>query len=264
MNKKVFIGVGHGGRDSGAVGNGFLEKNLNLDVARACRDVLRANGVDAVLSRETDTSENLSERIKECLAFNPDLAVDIHHNAGGGDGAEIYHSAGKAYDDALARNILDEIVKIGQNSRGLKTKLYGSTDYFGFVRQIPCPSVLVECAFIDSEDVRIVDTLSERRAMGEAVAKGILKTLGMKTETAGFFPARGYFKKGDLSENVGRTALFMRRVFPSYTSEKALGNYYGDNIVKSITEFQRRTKLTPDGYLGPLTLEMLKKYGFKI
>lgn len=271
--KKVFIGVGHGGRDPGAVGNGLKEKELSLDVAKACRDVLKAHGVNVLLSRETDVTENLSQRIKECNAFGPDIAVDIHVNAGGGDGAEIFHSANKSYDDALAKNILDEIVKIGQNSRGLKTKLYGNTDYFGFVRQIACPSVLVESAFIDSDDVKIIDTLPERKSMGKAIAKGILITLGIAYKeptkptppkpTESFFPPRGYFKKGDKSENVGKVASFMRKNFPAYTSEKALGNIYGPYLIKSITEFQRRTGLVPDGCTGPITLAKLKEHGFK-
>lgn len=84
-----------------------------------------------------------------------------------------------------------------------------------------------------------------------------------KSKTDSFFPTHGYFKKGDTHENVGKIARFMRKTFPAYTSEKALGNYYGDNLIKSIKEFQRRTGLTPDGCTGPLTLAMLKKYGFK-
>lgn len=84
-----------------------------------------------------------------------------------------------------------------------------------------------------------------------------------KTATDSFFPPHGYFKKGDTHENVGKIASFMRKTFPSYTTEKALGNYYGDNLIKSIKEFQRRTGLTPDGCTGPLTLAMLERYGFQ-
>ena len=78
-----------------------------------------------------------------------------------------------------------------------------------------------------------------------------------------FFPARGYFKKGDVSPNVGKIASFMRKVFPSYTKEEALGNTYGDNLIEAVTEFQKRSKLEPDGCFGPLTLAELKKNGFK-
>ena len=78
-----------------------------------------------------------------------------------------------------------------------------------------------------------------------------------------FLPARGYFKKGDVSENVGKIASFMYKHFPAYTSSKALGNTYGDNLIKAVKEFQKRTGLEPDGYFGEKTLKMLEKYGFK-
>lgn len=83
------------------------------------------------------------------------------------------------------------------------------------------------------------------------------------TPSGSFFPSKGYFSEGDNSPNVGKIASFMRRVFPAYTSEKALGNYYGKYIKASITEFQRRTGLKPDGCVGPITLAKLKQYGFK-
>lgn len=78
-----------------------------------------------------------------------------------------------------------------------------------------------------------------------------------------FLPARGYFKKGDVSENVGKIAKFMRNTFPAYTSEKALGNTYGDNLIKAVKEFQKRSGLKVDGYFGEKTLKALEKHGFK-
>ena len=44
MSKKVFIGVGHGGTDSGAVGH-LVEKEVNLVEALACKDFLEMHGV---------------------------------------------------------------------------------------------------------------------------------------------------------------------------------------------------------------------------
>lgn len=78
-----------------------------------------------------------------------------------------------------------------------------------------------------------------------------------------FFPARGYFKKGDVSANVGKIATFMKKTFPAYTSTKALGNTYGDNLITAIKEFQKRTGLEADGLFGKQTLAKLEKYGFK-
>ena len=78
-----------------------------------------------------------------------------------------------------------------------------------------------------------------------------------------FLPDRGYFRKGDVSVNVGKIASFMYKTFPAYTSKKALGNTYGDNLIKAVKEFQKRTGLKVDGYFGEKTLKMLENYGFK-
>lgn len=40
MMLKLFLDPGHGGTDSGAVGNGLKEKDLTLGIALECRRVL--------------------------------------------------------------------------------------------------------------------------------------------------------------------------------------------------------------------------------
>lgn len=181
MAKKVFLGVGHGGSDPGAVANGFKEKDLNLSIALACQAELARHGVTVLMSRTKDETEDLVNRINECNAFKPDLALDIHNNAGGGDGAEVFHHHGGGTGKILAENILSEVVKIGQNSRGAKTKKNSAgQDSFGFIRLTSCPAVIVESAFLDNKtDIKILDTAAEQKAMGIAIAKGILKTLGI-------------------------------------------------------------------------------------
>ena len=178
---KVFLGVGHGGTDSGAIGNGFKEKDLNLSIALACNEILVNHGVTVMMSRTKDENDSISNEIAECNSFKPDLAVDIHNNAGGGDGAECFyhHNGGKG--KTLAENILAEIVKTGQNSRGIKTRVNSSgKDYYAFIRETSAPAVIVECAFIDNaEDIRIINTQDKQIAMGVATARGILRTLGI-------------------------------------------------------------------------------------
>lgn len=184
MVKKVFLGVGHGGKDPGAIGSGFYEKDLNLSIALACQAELIRHGVIVGMSRTTDENDDLNEEIRECNAFNPDLALDIHNNAGGGDGAEAFYHHGGGVSKTLALNVLEEIVKLGQNSRGAKIRKNDSgTDYYGFIRQTKAPAVVLECAFIDNAaDIQIIDTEAERKAMGIALARGILKTLGISRQ----------------------------------------------------------------------------------
>ena len=181
MSKKVFISAGHGGSDSGAVGNGFKEKDLNLSIALACGNYLKSRGVEVRMSRVKDENDDLNQEARESNAFGPDLAVSIHNNAGGGDGVEAWYSIFGGLGKTCAENILTEVVKIGQNSRGAKTrKGSNGRDYYGFIRQTKAPAVIVECAFIDNAtDIQIVNTEPKRVVMGEAIAKGILKTLGI-------------------------------------------------------------------------------------
>ena len=180
MAKKVFLGVGHGGSDPGAV-KYIKEADVNLNMALACRDYLQANGVTVKMSRTVDENDPLTEEIRECNAFNPDLAVDIHNNAGGGDGFEVYHYHKGGTSKTLAQNVEAEVKAIGQNSRGLKTRLNSSgSDYYGFIRCIKAPSIICEGVFVDNAaDAAQADTLAEQRAFGIAYAKGILKTLGI-------------------------------------------------------------------------------------
>ena len=188
---KVFIGVGHGGSDPGAVSGSVKEKELNLSIALACRDELVRHGVSVKMSREKDENDPIGEEVNECNAYAPDLAVDIHNNAGGGDGGEVFYSHLGGKGKTLAENILSEIVSIGQNSRGIKTRVNSQgKDYYAFIRNTSCPAVIVECAFVDNAtDRQILATEGKRRAMGVAIAKGILKALGIAYQGE-----KGYWK----------------------------------------------------------------------
>ncbi len=183
---KVFVSPGHGGSDSGAVGF-LIEKDVNLKMAKACAAYLEEREIEVLLSRSEDGDESLSEKIRKCNEFNPDVAVECHNNAGKGKGFEVFHSIVGGVGKTLAKNIEDEIKRIGQNSRGLKTRVGGSgTDYFAFIRQTNCPAVICEGAFVDNEDdVKMIDSDEKCKGFGEAYAKGILRTLGIKDEVAG-------------------------------------------------------------------------------
>lgn len=85
----------------------------------------------------------------------------------------------------------------------------------------------------------------------------------------GFLPAKGYWCKYDKDSRVSQLATFMRKNFPAYTPAAALGPVYGDNLSKSIAQFQTRAKAAGkyndkiDGMTGPKTYAALQAYGFK-
>lgn len=261
MAKKVYLGVGHGGTDPGAVGNGLKEKDVNLTMALACKADLERHGVVVKISRTADSNKDLSARIKECNAFAPDLALDVHNNAGGGDGAEVIHYSGGGVSKKLAENILDEVKKIGQNSRGCKTRLgENGNDYFGFIREVNCPSVITETAFLDNAtDVKIIDTTAEQKAMGVAIAKGILKTLGItykvdaKKTTAKkrLLDSSGY-KKGDKTSGVlaVKNLLILAKKAKIITQSVDNNSTFGDGTEKAVNQVLKKLGYKQNGIAG--------------
>lgn len=181
MAKRVFIGVGHGGDDPGAVGK-VVEADANLTIALEVKRILEANGVTVGISRTKDENDKLAEEIKEANAFKPDIAIEVHNNAGGGDGFEVYVQTNSyaAKSKALAQTIEKQVKAIGQNSRGLKTKLTTSgTDWFGWLRQVKAPAVLLEGFFVDSNDALDFDTVAEQKKLAAAYAEGVMNHLGI-------------------------------------------------------------------------------------
>ena len=262
---KVFIGVGHGGWETGAYANGIKEKDVNLTTALACNEVLVRHGVEPLMSRTTDEEDTLRQEINECNAFDPDLAVDLHHNAGKGDGVEVFHSVVGGTGKELAQKIHYEIVALGQNSRGVKTREEDDgSDWYGFIRETKAPAVIVEYAFLDNnKDVQFVDTEAEQKANGVATAKGILKKLGIdyvpkkeESATAGTIVTLPILKKGNKGEEVKAVQALLK----GYGYNLGLWGVDGDfgaATVKAVQQYQKKMGLEADGIVGIKTWKAL-------
>ena len=182
MSKRVFIGVGHGGKDPGAL-KYIKEADANLQTALGMQAELERHGVTVGISRTADEDDPLIEEIREANAFAPDVAVECHNNAGGGDGFEVYRQTNGYTTKSikLAQCIEARVVASGQKSRGVKTRLNGSgTDYFGWCRQVKAPAVLCEGFFVDNAtDSRDYNTAAKQQAFGRVYAWGVLDYLGI-------------------------------------------------------------------------------------
>ena len=234
--KKVFLGVGHGGKDPGAIGGGLRESDINLSIAQACRAELEKYGVQVLMSRYQDEDDPLNEEARECNAYAPDLAVDVHTNSGGGKGFEVFHTVHGGAGAALAQAIEAEVKAIGQTSRGCKTRSNSQgKDYYGFIRLTDCPAVICECAFIDSPADRAkIDTEAERATFGRAYARGILKTLGIAVKAdkpAVSDDAEAVIAAREVQEKAGLEAGTI----------KYLLNYqYGNALVKKLAKAMKK------------------------
>ena len=85
--KKICIDPGHGGTDSGAVGqNGAKEKDIVLQIGLKLRGALQRNGIAVVMTREKDIESGnlvIADRCKIANSASVDYLVSIHANADG-------------------------------------------------------------------------------------------------------------------------------------------------------------------------------------
>lgn len=156
-NTKVIVDAGHGGIDSGAVGNGLLEKDLNLQAGKYLYQRLQELGIPSVIIRDTDEYLPKTPRIERVLeAYNNSpntILVSNHMNAGGGEGAEVIYSLRN--EPTLAQLVLDNIGEAGQ----LKRKIYQrrlpenpNLDYYYILRETGnAEPILIEYGFVDNE-----------------------------------------------------------------------------------------------------------------
>jgi N-acetylmuramoyl-L-alanine amidase len=123
--KVVVIDAGHGGPDRGMTGPigtpaWFVEKDVTLAVAKKLAAVLRARGVDVLMTRTTDTLIALADRGKIANSNHGDVFISIHVNAPGYNtaaaarehGFETYFLAeAKTEDERRVQDMENESVK---------------------------------------------------------------------------------------------------------------------------------------------------------
>ena len=183
---RICISVGHGksaggGYDSGAVGGGFHEFRIARKIGFYIAEALKKYGCDTVLINY-DADMYLTDRIAYVNRENFDLAAEIHLNAGGGTGSEVYYKHADEGGKKLAAKISAGIAKtFSLRDRGAKTKLNSAGgDYFGFVRSVGCRSLLIETVFIDSSsDRKNVETEAGQKKCGESIAASIAEFYGL-------------------------------------------------------------------------------------
>nr|WP_314440151.1 N-acetylmuramoyl-L-alanine amidase [uncultured Campylobacter sp.] len=79
--KLIVIDPGHGGSDSGAVGNGLKEKNVVLATSKKLGALLAKRGYRVLYTRSTDVFINLRSRTAFAAKKNADMFISIHANA---------------------------------------------------------------------------------------------------------------------------------------------------------------------------------------
>ncbi len=184
----ILLDPGHGGDDPGAMGIGdqVHESDINLAVAYATRDALRAKGATVYLTRQGNETLSLDERRSITQNAEPDLFVSIHSNGSENKkaiGTAVYYY--KSFSQPLASNIYGEMIKVFKNNlyygqQELYDELSDGARYYPFfvTRMEDCPSVLIETGYVtnDAECYKLIQS-STHQLFGQAIAAGIEKTI---------------------------------------------------------------------------------------
>ena len=163
MPYNIGLDRGHGGADPGAVK--FVKE---VDVATILTKQLEAmlqaddNYVPVIIC-PYEKGLGIMERAAQANKQKLDLLISNHFNAGGGNGWEVYpevprkighprytiHQKSLAFAQKLAE-LTSDIQQL-RGDRGIQYKYADKDAYFGVIRLVNSPAVLVESAFVDNQ-----------------------------------------------------------------------------------------------------------------
>ena len=176
---RVVIDPGHGGHDTGTNAlRGAPEKDINLAIAQGVAQRLRQNGVEPVLTRNSDVFIDLGDRVAIANRSGAKLFVSVHADSSD-DRSNQGHTvlvprSPSAESLAAARAISQSLVAAGvrchavrRDDRGLRVLTYTTI-----------PAVLVETGFLSNpvEAARLADSAYQDR-VAEAISQGIVQYL---------------------------------------------------------------------------------------
>jgi N-acetylmuramoyl-L-alanine amidase len=191
--KTIYIDPGHGGKDVGAQGRYYNEKNLTLRLGKKIAAELRKEGFKVIMTRSYDRTLSLDERVAIANKGKADLFISVHFNATSDKsvfGVETYclTPAGAASSNSskiewksFAGNVFDRnnfalaflahrniIINTQALDRGVKHAR------FLVLKDIKCPAVLLECGFISNPNS---EKLIGQNSYLDKVAKGVAKAV---------------------------------------------------------------------------------------
>lgn len=170
----VVIDPGHGGKDPGTIGiDSIQEKDIILPISLQIAQYLEKQGIQVVLTRNSDYFVSLEGRTDMATRVGADLFVSIHANAinlsrPDVSGLETYYfDSGRELANTIHRSILRSV---NVRDRGVRRAR------FYVLRKSTMPSVLVETGYLTgAEDNAKLRNSNYRKQMAEAIARGIIE-----------------------------------------------------------------------------------------
>lgn len=162
----VIIDAGHGGEDGGTSSkSGLVEKDVNLSLAFILKEKLEAQGINVILTRDTDRllydrnvnyqgrkkKLDMAARLEIINNTESCIFISLHMNAFSDarySGLQVWYSDNNPESQILADMIQKNIRENLQPENNRKIKSAGTSIYL--LEQSACPAVLVECGFLSN------------------------------------------------------------------------------------------------------------------
>lgn len=173
----VVVDAGHGGNDAGANSGEIYEKNINLSIAKLVAAKLEAEGVQVVMTRDTDEYLYLEERTEISNEEEPDLFVSLHCNTYPADssvyGMDYYFAEDRTDSAFFAEHIMNVIKEHGDvRSRGVKEEDFFVTEYNHW------PAVLIEMGFLTNPtELQNLNSADYQDLVATQLTEGIIRGL---------------------------------------------------------------------------------------
>jgi N-acetylmuramoyl-L-alanine amidase len=186
--KLIAVDPGHGGVDSGAVGNGLYEKNLTLKIGQMLNVKLEPYQCAVTMTRASDVYKSLDERTNWANSQGADYFISLHHNTFSDPDARGFESyiwngpVSQFTYDAQAI-IHAEVVKY-LNGYGVPDRGKKRAD-FHVLRETNMPAVLLENLFVsNTKDAALLKSDSFLNGLAGAITYGLVRCLGLQPDTA--------------------------------------------------------------------------------
>ncbi|MFT5882208.1 MAG: N-acetylmuramoyl-L-alanine amidase [Crocinitomicaceae bacterium] len=198
--RTVILDPGHGGKDAGAVNQYGTEAGYNLIVGRLVRDILKRQGYNVIMTRESNRYLSLQQRVAFANRYQNAIFISIHFNAGGrrqARGIETFtlspvgiahygrsvkasdhrerngnhqDSANIALATAIHGRTLQRTRSASIPDRGIKRARYS------VLTSVKHPAILIEGGFLSHPvEARIIHSSSYQSSVAMGIAEGVMR-----------------------------------------------------------------------------------------
>ncbi len=189
---KIYLDIGHGGQDSGAVANGVKEKDLTLKFGLMVRDGFLARKQNVLCSRESDVN-NFGNSADDAIIgsaakannWGAELFLSLHFNASDNEkasGAQFIYSVFDSEGKALCDKIAKSYIEAGEPLNAIYTRT-GSNglDYYGVIRLTDMQAIIIENAFVtNGADIKKFENDEFCKKIAEALCSSVAEFFGLE------------------------------------------------------------------------------------